>query len=190
MDAEIPPRTRRLLFKTRNSGFWAQGLQDFQTEYVGLAPDAAEYLVNRNVKLVGIDYLSVAPYRDPAPTHQILLEAENTVVTDKDVTGHAETNLIRLASAKYAAAYLENCTIYTSTEPCPMCAGAIFWSNIRRVVFGLRAERLYKLGDEDSSDVTMSLTCREVFERGLWQVEVIGPVLEDEAEKVHAGFWR
>ena len=124
------------------------------------------------------------------PENQILLEAENTVVTDKDVTGHAETNLIRLASAKYAAAYLENCTIYTSTEPCPMCAGAIFWSNIRRVVFGLRAERLYKLGDEDSSDVTMSLTCREVFERGLWQVEVIGPVLEDEAEKVHAGFWR
>lgn len=63
---------------------------------------------------------------------QIAIEAENTVVTAKDCTGHAETNLMRKASSKYDNAFLAKCTIYTSTEPCPMCAGAIFWGNVRR----------------------------------------------------------
>ena len=123
------------------------------------------------------------------PENQILLEAENTVVTDKDIIGHAETNLIRKGSAKYSPEYLENCTVYTSTEPCPMCAGAIFWSNVRRVVYGLGAERLYSLTSENAGEVIISLTCREVFERGRWKIEVIGPVLEEEAEEVHKGFW-
>jgi len=64
----------------------------------------------------------------------ILMEAENTVGTEKDCTGHAETNLMRQASRKYDSDFLAKCTIYTSTEPCPMCAGAIFWGNVRRVV--------------------------------------------------------
>ena len=123
------------------------------------------------------------------PENQILLEAENTVVTHKDITGHAETNLIRLASKKYSLAYLEDCTIYTSTEPCPMCAGAIFWSHVGRVVYGLSTDRLYSMTSKDATEATISLTCREVFERGRWKVEVIGPILEEEAEKVHEGFW-
>lgn len=123
------------------------------------------------------------------PENQILLEAENTVITEKDITGHAETNLIRLASRQYPPEYLENCTLYTSTEPCPMCAGAIFWSNVRRVVYGLSAERLYSLTSEEDTDAVIDLTCREIFERGRWKIEVVGPVLEGEAEKVHHGFW-
>ena len=67
---------------------------------------------------------------------RILLEAENTVVTELDCTGHAELNLMRQASKKYDRDILANCTVYTSTEPCPMCAGAIFWGNVRRVVYG------------------------------------------------------
>jgi tRNA(Arg) A34 adenosine deaminase TadA len=59
----------------------------------------------------------------------ILLTAENTVVTENDCTCHAETNLIRQAARNYAAEFLETCTLYASTEPCPMCAGAIFWGN-------------------------------------------------------------
>jgi arylformamidase len=85
-NAEIPPRTRRLLFKTRNSGYWDQGLTEFQTDYVGLAPDAAEYLVNRSLKLVGVDYLSVAPFEDSTPTHKILLEAGVVVVEGLNLT--------------------------------------------------------------------------------------------------------
>ncbi|OGN89907.1 MAG: hypothetical protein A2Y88_11740, partial [Chloroflexi bacterium RBG_13_48_10] len=63
MDADIPPRTRRLLFKTRNSDYWAKGNKEFQTDFVGLSVDAAELLVDRNVRLVGIDYLSIAPFK-------------------------------------------------------------------------------------------------------------------------------
>jgi tRNA(Arg) A34 adenosine deaminase TadA len=123
------------------------------------------------------------------PENEILLEAENTVVTDKDVTGHAETNLIRSASQKYTPEYLESCTVYTSTEPCPMCAGAIYWSNVRCVVYGLSEERLYALVGDDTTDAVLRLGCREVFERGIRLIEVIGPVLEEEAVKVHEGFW-
>ncbi len=118
----------------------------------------------------------------------ILLQAENTVVTDNDSTAHAELNLMRLASGKYNRDFLKNCTLYTSTEPCPMCSGAIFWGNVRRVVYGLSEEALYELADEASEDV-LRLPCKDVFERGRKQVEVIGPVLEEEAREVHAGFW-
>ena len=80
MDAEIPPRTRRLLFKTRNSAYWVNGNKEFQTDFVGLSVDAAELLVDRNVKLVGIDYLSIAPYKQGKPVHTILLDAGVVVI--------------------------------------------------------------------------------------------------------------
>ena len=118
----------------------------------------------------------------------ILLEAQNTVVTENDVTGHAETNLMRLASKEYSADFLARCTLYTSTEPCAMCSGAIFWGNVRQVVFGLRAESLYEMVGEDSENV-LSLSCRELFAKGGKSIEVIGPVLEEEAKEVHQGFW-
>jgi len=119
---------------------------------------------------------------------RILLEAENTVVTAKDCTGHAETNLMRQASIKYDSDFLAKCTLYTSTEPCPMCAGAIFWGNVRRVVYGLSEEGLYAMTGEDTEEA-LYLPCRELFGKGRKPIEVIGPVLEEEARKVHAGFW-
>ena len=118
----------------------------------------------------------------------ILLEAENTVVTENDVTGHAETNLMRLASKKYSADFLANCTLYTSTEPCPMCSGAIFWANVRQVVYGLSEESLYEMTGGDSQEI-ICLPCREIFAKGYKPIEVVGPVLEEEAKKVHEGFW-
>src|SRR5689334_19449343 len=74
---------------------------------------------------------------------QILLRAENTVVTGSDATGHAETNLVRLASAAYPADQLGELILYSSTEPCAMCAGAIFWSGIGSVVYALPETALY-----------------------------------------------
>jgi tRNA(Arg) A34 adenosine deaminase TadA len=118
----------------------------------------------------------------------ILLRAENTVVTARDCTGHAETNLIREATKAYAPQELAHCTLYASTEPCPMCAGAIFWGNVPRVVYALSEEGLYDLTG-DTPD-RLLLSCREVFARGGRSVEVIGPALEEEAQKVHEGFWR
>lgn len=84
--AEIPPRTRRLLFKTRNSDIWARGERTFQTDFVALSPDGAEYLVDRGFKLVGVDYLSVAPYKKSRPTHEILLRAGVIIVEGLDLS--------------------------------------------------------------------------------------------------------
>lgn len=118
----------------------------------------------------------------------ILLTAENTVVTERDCTGHAETNLMRQASQKYDPDFLANCSIYTSTEPCPMCSGAIFWGNVRRVVYGLSQKGLYGMVGEADEEV-LYLPCRDLFEKGQKQIEVIGPLLEEEAKHVHMGFW-
>jgi tRNA(Arg) A34 adenosine deaminase TadA len=119
----------------------------------------------------------------------VLLEAENTVVTARDCTGHAELNLVRLASQSYDAGFLAGCTLYTSTEPCPMCAGAIFWSNVRRVVYGLSEAGLYAMVGDDATEI-LFLPCGELFARGKKPIEVIGPILEDEAREVHSGFWK
>jgi arylformamidase len=85
-DAQIPPRTRRVLFKTRNSDYWAGSDPDFQTEFVGLSEDGAEYLVRRGVKLVGVDYLSVAPFHQSRPTHEKLLSAGVVIVEGLDLS--------------------------------------------------------------------------------------------------------
>ena len=124
-------------------------------------------------------------------TGAVLLEAENTVNTDHDCTGHAETNLARLACRRFERSVLERCTLYTSTEPCAMCAGAIHWSGIGRVVFALSEEGLYALTSDGANpdNETMTLPCREVFARCVRPVEVIGPLIEDEARRVHEGFW-
>jgi len=74
-NAHIPPRTRRLLFKTRNSSLWARGEKEFQTDYVGVDSSGAEWLVRKGIQLVGIDYLSIAPYEKTVEPHRILLEA-------------------------------------------------------------------------------------------------------------------
>ena len=85
-DASIPPRTRRVLFKTRNSDYWTNQMVDFRKEYVALSPDGADYLINRGVKLVGVDYLSVAPYEMTQPTHEILLNAGVVIVEGLDLS--------------------------------------------------------------------------------------------------------
>jgi arylformamidase len=84
--AEIPPRTRRILFKTHNSDIWARHEMAFQTNFVAISPDGADYLVNRGLKLVGVDYLSVAPYGQSVPTHQTLLNAGVIVVEGLDLS--------------------------------------------------------------------------------------------------------
>ena len=84
--ARIPPRTRRLLFKTRNSDHWAKEERKFQRDFVAVDASGAEWLVKKGVKLVGVDYLSVAPFNDGAATHRILLEADVVIVEGLDLT--------------------------------------------------------------------------------------------------------
>lgn len=76
----IPPRTKRVLFRTRNSNHWKGKPKSFDPNYVALEPQAAEHLIQRGIKLVGVDYLSVASFDDVVPTHKVLLEAGIVIV--------------------------------------------------------------------------------------------------------------
>jgi arylformamidase len=72
---EITSEMKRVLFGTRNSHWWAKGESAFQTDFVAITEDGAEWLVERGIRLVGVDYLSVAPYGDSEPTHKAFLRA-------------------------------------------------------------------------------------------------------------------
>lgn len=85
-EANIPPRTRRVLFRTRNSEYWSRDDNTFQEDYVALTPDAAAYLIKRGVKLVGIDYLSIAPFHDTVPTHEVFLKAGVVILEGIDLS--------------------------------------------------------------------------------------------------------
>ena len=116
---------------------------------------------------------------------RVLLEAMNTQHTARDCTGHAELNLMRDASPRFTREQLAKCTVYASGEPCPMCAGAIYWGGVGRVVYGLSIESMTALGGAQADE--LELHCRDVLASGRRRVEVSGPALEDEARAVFEG---
>jgi tRNA(Arg) A34 adenosine deaminase TadA len=121
---------------------------------------------------------------------RILLEAGNTVNSQHDVTGHAETNLVSAASRRFETAELGFTTLVTSCEPCAMCSGAIYWSGIGAVVYGLSERGLLGLTGDDPENPTLDLPCRTVLGAGQRAIAVTGPLLEAEAAASHSGFWR
>lgn len=120
----------------------------------------------------------------------VLLESENTFQTDGG-PGHAETNLAREAARKYTPDFLNQCTLYTSVEPCCMCAGTAYWAGIGAIVFGMTEHRLGELTGDHPENLTMDLPCRAVFDTGRRDIDVRGPFaeLEQEILKAHEGFW-
>ena len=124
------------------------------------------------------------------PDGAVLMEGMNSCGTEGDRTGHAERNLMAEASKRHDAEFLAQCTMVTSAEPCAMCAGAAYWAGIGRVVYGLSEKGLKTLIGPHPENLTLDLPCRQVFDAGQRQVEVVGPLLEDEATSVHDGFWR
>lgn len=121
------------------------------------------------------------------PGGDVLLEAQNTQLTERDVTGHAETNLARTAYRQLDDDTLSNATLYSSCEPCPMCSGAIYWSGVGRLVYALSGEGLLTLKGEGKEHLPLS--CRAVLDKGSRTVAVEGPALEEEARQPHHGFW-
>lgn len=122
---------------------------------------------------------------------EVLSEAYNNTAETGDCTGHAETNAVRaLAGKELTRADLAAATLYSSGEPCVMCAGAIFWSNIGRVVFGIDAERLRVFRGERPEQRDAELSCRDVFQASPHPIECIGPALIDEASAPHVGAWK
>jgi tRNA(Arg) A34 adenosine deaminase TadA len=123
------------------------------------------------------------------PDGEVLMTQHNAYMPDHDMTGHSERVLMTRASTTFPIELLRECTIYICGEPCAMCAGAIYWAGLKRVVYGLSEKRLKEITGNHPENPTLDLPCRVVFAAGQREVEVIGPMLEDEAAAVHEGAW-
>lgn len=106
---------------------------------------------------------------------------------------HAETLLLFKAAKKYSPEFLSTCTLYTNAEPCVMCTGALYWANVRRLVYGITEKMLLELTGSDEQNPTFDLSCDKVLSHGQKDIEVVGPaqdsalieaILED-----HRSFW-
>ncbi len=111
---------------------------------------------------------------------QVLMTAQNTVRTDDDSTRHAELNLIVKSQRAFPPEVIQQATLYTSTAPCLMCTAAIWRASISRIVYSVSYPSLAALVFPDYRYIP----CEEVYERLGTEVEVVGPILEDEGLKV------
>ncbi len=124
------------------------------------------------------------------PAGEVLVERENGFLPGRDMTAHAERLVATDACRAHPPELLARCTLYTSAEPCAMCAGAIYWAGIGRVVYGLSEHRLRAITGAHPENPTLDLPCRTVFAAGQRPTEVVGPLLEDEGAALHEAFWR
>jgi len=121
---------------------------------------------------------------------KLLMEQGNGYSSEgRDRTAHAERLLASRAARAYDLKFLAGCTLYTSAEPCAMCAGAIYWAGIGRVVYGQTEKALKAQTGAHEENPTLDLPCEIVFSAGQRPTEVVGPLLEDEAAALQADFW-
>ncbi len=123
----------------------------------------------------------------------ILLEQGNEF-TKGGSAYHAETLLLLKAATLYTPEELAECTLYSNFEPCCMCTGALYWTNVRRLVFGATEKDLLRFTGDNEENPTFSLSSREVAKHGQKDIEIIGPA-DDEVllERIchdHIDFWK
>ncbi|MDY0287658.1 MAG: nucleoside deaminase [Sphaerochaeta sp.] len=106
---------------------------------------------------------------------------------------HAEAALMFKAGKLYSPEFLSGCTLYSSAEPCVMCTGAMYWTNVRRLVFGISEAQLLELTGSDEQNPTFSLPSHKVLEHGQKDMEIVGPVqdasLIEAIQADHLSFW-
>ncbi|MBE9138482.1 nucleoside deaminase [Nodosilinea sp. LEGE 07088] len=122
-----------------------------------------------------------------APDNETILLEQGNI----DPVNHAEATLARVATTNFTPEYLWSCTLYTTAEPCVMCAGTQYWANIGRLVYGISEKRLLELTGSSDKNPTLDIPCRYVFDHSQKHIKVWGPIAEVEAEivKLHTGFW-
>jgi len=122
-----------------------------------------------------------------AADHRTVLLSQGNL----DSVNHAEAVLAREAARRFSPAELWDCTLYTTVEPCCMCAGTQYWAHIGRLVFGMSEADLLSLTGSHPENPTLNLPCRDVFVHGQKPVRVWGPVAEvhDEIAELHRHFW-
>ncbi len=110
-----------------------------------------------------------------------ILEFEHSAVTTRDLTKHAETGLVAVATQQLSREILLESTLYTSTECCIMCCGAVHWAGIPKIVFGTTASQARKVVGREYEGIP----CKEIFQRINPAVAVVGPLMEEVGLKVH-----
>uniref|UniRef100_A0A832H096 Nucleoside deaminase n=1 Tax=Oscillatoriales cyanobacterium SpSt-402 TaxID=2282168 RepID=A0A832H096_9CYAN len=123
-----------------------------------------------------------------APDHETVLLEQGNV----DTLNHAESVLARIAVTNFSPEYLWQCTLYTTVEPCVMCAGTQYWANIGRLAYGISEAQLLELTGNHTQNPTMNIPCRYVFAHSQKAIAVWGPFAEVEAEivAIHEDFWK
>jgi tRNA(Arg) A34 adenosine deaminase TadA len=121
------------------------------------------------------------------PDHETVLLEQGNVST----VNHAEAVLARTADMNFTPDYLWDCTLYTTVEPCAMCAATQYWANIGRLVYGLDERRLLALTAGSAENPTLDVPARYIYAHGQKAIEVIGPIPEVEGEiaELHRTFW-
>jgi tRNA(Arg) A34 adenosine deaminase TadA len=121
------------------------------------------------------------------PDHESVLSEQGNI----DAVNHAEAVLARMASRAWSAEELWGCTLYTTVEPCCMCAGTQYWAHIGRLVYGMSERRLLEFTGSHPENPTLDVPCRAIFSRGQKDIRIVGPVAEVEAEiaALHTQFW-
>ena len=161
---------------------------------VGAAPNETDLDFLRRAIAVARD----ARDRGRHPFGSIVVDGTGTVVSsagnnsmppEGDPTQHAELRAVAAAAGKLTPEQMARSTLYTSAEPCVMCTGAAYWTGVGRIVYALSEHRLLELTGDNPENPTFDLPCREVIARGQRHIEVLGPLLEEEASAPHLGFW-
>jgi len=109
---------------------------------------------------------------------EVVARAHDRAVTDSDPTAHAEMNLVREASKRFAD--LSGCAVVSTHEPCPMCTGALVWARVSEIAYGASIE-----GSRRQGRTMIDLGCREIVERAPWKVTVTGGVLEEKCSRLY-----
>ncbi len=130
------------------------------------------------------------------PFGAILVAADHTTVVmeqgNVDTVNHAESTLARKAAKAFDADALWGMTLYTTAEPCVMCAGTQYWANIGRMVYGMSERQLLDLTGNHSENPTLDVPSRYVFANGQKGIRVWGPIdsVVDEIAALHKDFWQ
>ena len=109
--------------------------------------------------------------------NKVVIRGYNTSQTDNDVSAHGEINALRAFTKKYGYSLdtLSGYTLYTTCEPCPMCAAACVWAGVSQLVFGASTAQLIDLGTKQ-----IDISCQTVVQKSFQEIKVVGGILADE----------
>jgi tRNA(Arg) A34 adenosine deaminase TadA len=117
---------------------------------------------------------------------KVLLEGQNTVITSRDFIAHCEINLVHLFAGRYDFDFLNSCSVYASTEPCPMCSAALFWAGVGRLVYAVSKEGYKQVTGENNPLYHFPVSSKDLLASGGRKVLVEGPVLEEEGLRFYS----